>query len=305
MDLALIRTFLEVAATGSFGGAAERLFVTQSAVSLRVQRLEDQLGRPLFLRSKAGAELTAAGREFEPFALGLIQTWQKAKQQVAVPEGFKRSLTLGAQYSLWPRMGFGWTDRLQSAFPDLSLRLEVGMADRLTRMLVEGYVQAALMYTPSLRPGLRVEKVMDEELILCAPWKGHIDDLDGRYAFVDWGPEFLAQHAIDLPELTNPGLTLSLGALAADYIQRRQVAAYLPAAAVQRRIEAGILNPVEDAPSYPFPVWMVLREDLDTDLIEAAIDLVHEVADEVSEITQHVIEDFHIQHRPFSAQGDE
>ena len=61
MDITLIRTFLEVAATGSFVNASERLFVTQSAVSLRVQRLEDSLGKPLFVRSKAGAELTAAG----------------------------------------------------------------------------------------------------------------------------------------------------------------------------------------------------------------------------------------------------
>ena len=38
MDITLIRTFLEVSATGSFGGAAERLAVTQSAVSLRIQR---------------------------------------------------------------------------------------------------------------------------------------------------------------------------------------------------------------------------------------------------------------------------
>ena len=62
MDIALIRTFLEVAATGSFVNASERLYVTQSAVSLRIARLEDTLGKPLFTRSKAGAELTPAGR---------------------------------------------------------------------------------------------------------------------------------------------------------------------------------------------------------------------------------------------------
>ena len=41
MDIQLIRTFLEVAATGSFVNASERLYVTQSAVSLRIQRLEE------------------------------------------------------------------------------------------------------------------------------------------------------------------------------------------------------------------------------------------------------------------------
>lgn len=54
MDIALIRTFLEVAATGSFVNASERLYVTQSAVSLRVARLEQDLGKQLFSRSKSG-----------------------------------------------------------------------------------------------------------------------------------------------------------------------------------------------------------------------------------------------------------
>ena len=57
MDITLLKTFLEVAASGSFVSSADRLFVTQSAVSLRIQRLEDTLGKPLFTRSKAGAEL--------------------------------------------------------------------------------------------------------------------------------------------------------------------------------------------------------------------------------------------------------
>ena len=66
MDTTLIKTFIEVAATGSFVAASDRLYVTQSAVSLRIQRLEDSLGHLLFTRSKAGAILTPAGQEFEP-----------------------------------------------------------------------------------------------------------------------------------------------------------------------------------------------------------------------------------------------
>ena len=120
MDITLLKTFLEVAATGSFVSASERLYVTQSAVSLRIQRLEDSLGKPMFTRSKAGAELTNAGREFERYALSMIRVWEEARQQVAIPEGFTRSLTIGAQYSLWPRLGFRWIDRLQAAAPDLN-----------------------------------------------------------------------------------------------------------------------------------------------------------------------------------------
>ncbi|MSU92242.1 LysR family transcriptional regulator [Rhodobacteraceae bacterium 2CG4] len=290
MDITLIRTFLEVSATGSFVNAAERLFVTQSAVSLRVQRLEESLGRPLFTRSKAGAEPTAAGREFERYALSLLRIWEEARQQVAIPEGFNESLSIGAQYSLWPRLGFRWIDRLRDARPALNIRAELGMPDRITRFLIEGAVQAGLLYTPQLRPGLRAEKLLDEELILVAAWPEPTLDLAGRYAFIDWGPEFVQAHALHLPALTNPGLTLSLGALGADYILRRGLAAYLPAQYAKRHLDAGELYLVPGAPTFPYPVWAVWRADLEPGLKDAAAAALHEVVRSLHDEQDRVIE---------------
>ncbi|WP_296421305.1 LysR family transcriptional regulator [Pseudooctadecabacter sp.] len=271
MDIALLKTFLEVAATGSFANAADRLFVTQSAVSLRVQRLEDSLGKPLFTRSRAGAELTPAGREFERYALSILRVWEEARQQVAIPEGFTRSLTIGAQYSLWPRLGFRWIDRLQAAMPDLNIRAELGMPDRLTRFLIEGVMQVGLLYMPQLRPGLEARKFLEEELVLVSSVPGvTMDTLGDNYVFVDWGPEFVTAHARALPHLTNPGLSFSLGAMVADYVINRQAAAYLPARYVKRYIDAGRMHLVPDAPPFPYPVWVVWREDLDPDLRQRA-----------------------------------
>jgi len=270
MDITLLKTFLEVAATGSFVSASERLYVTQSAVSLRIQRLEDALGKPMFTRSKAGAELTNAGREFEKYALSIIRVWEEARQQVAIPEGFTRSLTIGAQYSLWPRLGFRWIDGLQHAAPDLNIRAELGMPDRLTRLLIEGIMQVGLFYMPQIRPGLVVEEVMEEELVLVASWAdADIENLDS-YVFVDWGPEFVGAHALALPELTNPGLTFSLGAMVAEYVINRKAAAYLPARYVKKYIDTGQLHLVRDAPRFPYPVWAVWREDLDPALAQIA-----------------------------------
>ncbi len=270
MDITLLKTFLEVAATGSFVSASERLYVTQSAVSLRIQRLEDSLGKPMFTRSKAGAELTNAGREFERYALSMIRVWEEARQQVAIPEGFTRSLTIGAQYSLWPRLGFRWIDGLRQAAPDLNIRAELGMPDRLTRFLVEGIMHVGLLYMPQIRPGLIAQEVMAEELVLVASWPdATIENLE-NYVFVDWGPEFVGAHALALPDLTNPGLTFSLGAMVAEYVINRQASAYLPARYVKKYIDSGQLHLVPDAPRFPYPVWAVWREDLDPKLAEIA-----------------------------------
>ena len=271
MDLSLIKTFLEVAASGSFVAASERLFVTQSAVSLRVQRLEEQLGRPLFLRSKTGAELTPAGQEFESYAHALVRNWEQARQQVAIPEGFSRSLTIGAQVSMWPRFGFRWLDALRQELPDLGLRAQLGLPDGLTRAMTEGVMQISLTYNPTLRPGLSVEKLLTDELVMVAHWEGaSIADLHGRYVFVDWGPDFLHFHDQYLPNLSNPGLTMAMGAMTAQFIVSRPYAAYLPARFVRRHLDERTLYLVGDAPVCPYPAWSVWRDDLDEDLAVVA-----------------------------------
>ena len=263
MDITLIKTFLEVASTGSFVAASERLLVTQSAVSLRIQRLETDLGQPLFTRSRAGAELTTAGAEFEHYAIGLLSLWEEARQQVAVPEGFSRSLTIGAEYSLWPRLGFRWIDRIQLQAPNLSIRTEMGLPERLSQLLSRGAIQCALTYLPYLRPGLEAEQIMSGELVLVASWKNPSLEMEGRYIYVDWGPEFVRAHALGLPDLHNTGLTMALGALTAQYVLNRKAAAYLPARYVQRHLDAGELHLVPNAPRFPQPIWVVWRQDID------------------------------------------
>ncbi|MCR8725821.1 LysR family transcriptional regulator [Frigidibacter sp. ROC022] len=290
MDLKLVRTFLEVSRTGSFVAAADRLFLTQSAVSLRIRRLEDDLGQPLFHRSKAGAELTHAGREFEHYALSLLNVWEAARQQVALPEGFTKSLSIGGQYSLWPRLGFRLVDGLREAMPNLNIRTELGLPERLTRLLGEGVVQMALIYTPHLRPGLVAHPVMQEELVLVAAWPDPTLDVAGRYVFVDWGPEFLRFHSQVLPDLTNPGLTFRLGAMAVDYIVRRNYAAYLPARYVKRHIDAGQLHLVPEAPRFPYPVWSVWRDDLEPDVAEITQFELNRVVATLEDETQEVLD---------------
>ena len=140
------------------------------------------------------------------------------------------------------------------------------MPDRLTRFLIEGAVDAALVYTPQMRPDLSVEKLIADELILVAAWEDPTLDLGDRYVFVDWGAEFVQAHALRLPGLTNPGITLTLGALAADFIRVRGLAAYVPARFAKRFLDAGTLHLVPDAPTFNFPIWVAWRDDIDADL---------------------------------------
>ena len=101
MDINLARTFIEIVATGNFQRAAERLHVTQTAVSARVRALEDLLGRKVFVRNKSGASLTPAGERFQRYARTLVQVWERARHQVALPPGRRAVVTVGGELSLW------------------------------------------------------------------------------------------------------------------------------------------------------------------------------------------------------------
>ena len=131
MDLNLARTFLEIVATGNFLRASERLHLTQTAVSARVRLLESLLGRKLFVRNKSGAALTPAGEQFLRYAQTLLQVWERARHQVAVPPGRRALVTVGGELSLWDPLLLDWLLWMRHAAPQLALRDEVGLPESL------------------------------------------------------------------------------------------------------------------------------------------------------------------------------
>jgi DNA-binding transcriptional LysR family regulator len=78
LDSDLMRSFLAVADSGSVTAAAERLFRTQSAVSLQVKRLEESLGQPLFQRQARGVVLTPRGEQLVPYARRVVALLDEA-----------------------------------------------------------------------------------------------------------------------------------------------------------------------------------------------------------------------------------
>ena len=108
MDVDRARTFLEIIHTGSFLKAADRLHVTQTTVSARIRTLEESLGKRLFVRSRNGVTLTAAGREFERYAQSFVQVWERARQQLSVPPGRTSVVALGGELSLWNPVLLDW-----------------------------------------------------------------------------------------------------------------------------------------------------------------------------------------------------
>ena len=109
MDTELARTFLAVVAGGSFVAASQKLHVTQSTVSTRIQRLEEVLGAELFVRNQAGTTLTPAGRQFQRHAALLTRTVEQARQEIGIVSGYRATLTV--ERSSFPAWRWLWRNR--------------------------------------------------------------------------------------------------------------------------------------------------------------------------------------------------
>ncbi len=278
MDTVLAKTFIEVIASGSFADAAKRLFVSQSAISLRIKSLEDQLGRKVFLRSKTGITLTPAGHQFQRYAQSLLQVWEEAKQQVAVPEGYKDVIVIAGEHSLWNRLLVHWLPLMANNMPDTAFRAEVARYDRITRQMIEGTVDIAVMYTPQVRPGLCVEALFDDSLVMVST-NEHIEGIDRKYVFVDWGEEFAAFHANNFPDHRHPRMTFSIGPMTVNYLLNVGGTAYMPKRLIEPLLASAKLYLVPDMPLFEFPVHVAWRDRVKEALIDEALAHIRKTAE--------------------------
>ncbi|MGQ0655794.1 MAG: LysR family transcriptional regulator [Betaproteobacteria bacterium] len=271
MDITLARTFLEIVDCGNFVRAAGRLHVTQTAVSVRVQSLETQLGRKLFVRNKSGATLTPAGEQFLRYAPLLIQVWERARQQVAVPPGLRAVVAVGAELSLWSPFLLDWLLWMRRSTPQLALRTQVGLPEGLMNQVSEGILDIAVLYAPQHRAGLKVELLMKEKLVLVTTRRQKGERSAGDYVYVDWGPDFAAQHNLSFPERSNPGTYVGLGPLGLQYILKAGGSGYFRAHAVAPYLRSRRLRLVRGAPEYTYPAYAVYSEGADVKIIAPAL----------------------------------
>lgn len=252
VDIELARTFLEIARCGSFMAAAERLHITQTTVTARVQNLESLLGCRLFVRNRSGASLTDNGRHFVSHANQLVQTWEASRRDLPLPEGSGDLVTLGCEISLWNPLLMNWLNCLGKNAPNLAVRVEVGERAKLHEKLQLGVINAILVHQPEYWPGVHVELLLEEKLILVRSTR-----TEGRYVYVDWGNTFRRQHDAALPHYARAGLSMDLGPLALRYILENGGAGYFRTRVVQRHIDEGALTRETGAPEFSYPVYLM------------------------------------------------
>ncbi|UTW58752.1 LysR family transcriptional regulator [Kordiimonas sp. SCSIO 12603] len=267
MDITQIRTFLAIAQTGSFIGAANVVNVTQSTVSVRMRTLEDELRVELFERGKRGAILTPAGQKFMRTATAMARLWDQAKLDIGVAEEQIASLRIGGQVSLWQGYLIPWLAWMSENNPNLALRAHMADPLQLVQQLVDGALDIAVMYRPQFRPGFIAKPIFTEEIILVSSIKNHDEPFDDNYMLTYWGPAFKEDHALNFPEQKAPRLTADLGTMAIDYLLERPSTGFFPRRIAEPYIESGNLIIVKEVPSFEYPAYLVYPDILDHDLM--------------------------------------
>lgn len=278
MDTELARTFLTVVASGNFITAAERLHVSQSTVSTRVQTLEEQLGCTLFVRNKAGTTLTAAGRQFQRHASTLVRTIEQARHDIGIPTGFSGALVIGGRIGLWEEFLLPWLAQMQQANPHISIRAESALEPELMQGLVEGRIDIGVMYTPQSRPGLKVELLFEEQLVLVSTNPKGAPEPDEGYVYVNWGPEFYERHRAVFPNFTGPSLTANIGWLGLQHVLANGGSGFFARRIVEPLLRSRRLHIVAGAPGFSMPAYVVHPLDRQDDYLLSAIEIMRGIA---------------------------
>ncbi|MBX5467786.1 MAG: LysR family transcriptional regulator [Firmicutes bacterium] len=148
MDVEQLQSFLEIARVLSFRQAAEHLHITQSTISSRIHKLEEELGLPLFVRrGNRGIQLSPYGEQFLPYVRECLETLQAGLDQLAGLTNSLRRLSISSANPfanlILPRL----VARLYRAFPELEVEVirTTGLSDKIFAMVAEHAVDLAFV----------------------------------------------------------------------------------------------------------------------------------------------------------------
>jgi len=179
MEISQLRTFRTVTETLNFTRAAERLHLTQSAVSHQIKALETELGEPLFIRAKGGVRLSEAGKVALRHAERVLDAAEALRDRLAGPE---RALTgrvrAAAATQAFVHLFVPLFESFMRQYPgvEVSFRTTVS-TDQTLADILNGAADVGFASLPVYSPTLQVTELFEDELMVVV---GHAHPLAGR-----------------------------------------------------------------------------------------------------------------------------
>jgi DNA-binding transcriptional LysR family regulator len=173
MDTRQLAAFCAVVERGSFSQAAERLGVTQPAVSLQVRNLEERVGRRLLDRSGRRVEPTEAGRRVYEGALRVLQAEQRLLEDAgADDEELTGTLSLGASTGPGGRLVPLLLCEFARAHPHVHVALSIYDTQTVISLVADRELELGIVGAARRAKGLTFETLVRDEIVLAVP-PGH------------------------------------------------------------------------------------------------------------------------------------
>ena len=173
MERRQLEAFIAITDCGSFGRAAERLFVTQSAVSQSLRKLEDGLGESLLVRDRRGVRLTPAGSLFLPIARDILRRMDEGRQAIEDLHGLRTGkLTIGAvdvaSLYLLPKV----FRRFRERYPGIRLAVRVAGSRPLLAALARRELDLAFTLGERAPDGFEARRFGEDPMVPVGPAAG-------------------------------------------------------------------------------------------------------------------------------------
>lgn len=154
MNIRFVEAFHWAVSLKSMTRAAQRLHVTQSALSARIASLEEELGTVLVDRREKQFRLTAAGQRFHALALRLLEAHRQLLLEMGTNAGRPMALRIGAIESVVHSWLAGWLQEIRRTHPDFELELTVETSPVLVDQIRRGAQDLVFTAVPALESGV-------------------------------------------------------------------------------------------------------------------------------------------------------
>ncbi len=170
MDLRELEIFLTVAELKHFGRASQACNLSPSALTRTIQRMEEELEQPLFLRDNRTVSLSPAGERLKAYARLCLGEWQSFRSSIRNEPAVAGSLSIYASitavYSLLPELLESFRER----YPEVQLELRTGAAEQAVAQVQSGEIDLAVAAFPDgPRPNIEFLPIVAIPLIFIAP----------------------------------------------------------------------------------------------------------------------------------------
>ena len=170
MTLNELRYLVAVAQEKSFGRAAQRCFVSQPALSVAIQKLEEELGAQLFERGKTEVTVTPVGERIVEQAQKVLEEAGRIRDIAQAGRNqLVGSFRLGVIYTVAPYLLPDLIPALNERAPQMPLQIEENLTEQLEMSLKSGRVDAAIIALPFQPPGVTAEFLYEEPFQVVVP----------------------------------------------------------------------------------------------------------------------------------------